>query len=191
MERPSTPDLDPDADVVIVPLPKSGAGSATVIVHAYEGAVTAATRLFSFSKSAAPRFRWPIGYQQEMLASDDLLTFAIHTRRLIENTILAKQAGKFCVPVVDGGEGGSCPITRIINVLVHNRQITIERRAKRLRGPLRPFARVKSDKGQLIAFWIEELVDIFVVLLNEQIYEFCSDNGILLDMLESAWNPDA
>jgi hypothetical protein len=115
------------------------------------------------------------------LASDDLLAFAMHTRRLIENTILPKRA-MFLVPVVAGGEGDACPITRIINVIIHNKEITIERRAQRSGGPLRPIALVRSDRGQLIAFWIEELLKVFVADLLDPIYDVCVDNGMMLDI---------
>jgi hypothetical protein len=57
-----------------------------IIWHAYEEVLTACARLVSFSTGSPPVIDGPIAERQETLAVEDLITFAIHARRLIEST---------------------------------------------------------------------------------------------------------
>jgi hypothetical protein len=57
-----------------------------VIRHAYEEVLTACARLISFSTAGPSIEDGPINERQELLAVEDLISFAIHARRLIENT---------------------------------------------------------------------------------------------------------
>jgi hypothetical protein len=61
-------------------------GSHSVIRHAYENVLNACARLASFATGGPTTTDGPISQQQEILAVDDLVAFAIHARRLIENT---------------------------------------------------------------------------------------------------------
>jgi hypothetical protein len=61
-------------------------GGHDLIRHAYEEVLTACARLISFS-SGGPSIGYSlIDERQETLAVADLISFAIHARRLIENT---------------------------------------------------------------------------------------------------------
>jgi hypothetical protein len=57
-----------------------------VIRHAYEEALTACARLISFSSGGPSIGDGPVTDRQEILAMEDLISFAIHARRLIETT---------------------------------------------------------------------------------------------------------
>ena len=61
-------------------------GSHSVIRHAYQNVLNACARLASFATGSPTTTDGPIDQQQELLAADDLVTFGIHARRLIENT---------------------------------------------------------------------------------------------------------
>ena len=71
--------------------PRVQIGSHSVIRHAYENVLTACARLGSFATGREPTTDGPVGRQQELLAVDDLVGFAIHARRLIENTASSKR----------------------------------------------------------------------------------------------------
>jgi hypothetical protein len=66
-----------------------------------------------------------VAEQQELLAIDDLVAFAINARRLIENTIKPKRAGETHVQAITGANKEYVAITRIINCIIHNRDVEV------------------------------------------------------------------
>jgi hypothetical protein len=83
--------------------PSIGIGSHAVIRHAYEDVLSACARLASFATGGPTRTDGPITRQQTILAVDDLVTFAIHARRLIEN---AAKSNRFTQVTVRRKVGG-------------------------------------------------------------------------------------
>jgi hypothetical protein len=98
------------------------------------------SRLASFATGGPTTTDGPIGEQQEILVVDDLATFAIHARRLIENTATASRFRQVMVrrfsykALIDLYEMPiyrasieSVPITRVINVLIHHKLLDVVR----------------------------------------------------------------
>ena len=100
-------------------------GTNAVIRHAYTSALDAAARLHSFATGTAPGFFDAIYSRQEVLAVDDLISFAIHSRRLIELTVGKEMANRHPVPLVGGDLGAQAPLWRIINIIVHHRTLSV------------------------------------------------------------------
>ena len=180
--------------------PRAKLGSHAVIRHAYDGTLTAGARLFSFSTGKAPQGAGVMADQQELLAVDDLIAFAIHARRLIESTITSKRASKTCVHVITGGKKEYVAITRIINCIVHNRNVQLIRSLGRLRlyagetnvlslhddfrKPVDPMCFVITDRGQSYGFWIAQLIDTFQKKLLEPIIDLCVEHKLILERLD-------
>jgi hypothetical protein len=101
--------------------------SHSVIRHAYENVLNACARLASFATGGPTTTDGPISEQQEILAVDDLVTFAIHARRLIENTDSQNRFRRVTLRLNPKGPVGVIAITRVINVLVHHKQMEIVR----------------------------------------------------------------
>jgi hypothetical protein len=102
-------------------------GSHSVIRHAYENVLNACARLASFATGGPTTTDGPISQQQEILAVDDLVAFAIHARRLIENTASQSRFRRFTVRQGQKQQERDISITRIINILVHHKDIRIIR----------------------------------------------------------------
>jgi len=102
-------------------------GSHSVIRHAYENVLNACARLASFATGGPTTTDGPISEQQEILAVDDLVSFAIHARRLIENTASQSRFRQVTLRQSWKAPGKTIAITRVINVLVHHKKIKIVR----------------------------------------------------------------
>ena len=164
-------------------------GSHSVIRHAYENVLNACARLASFAMGGPLTTDDPITERQEILAADDLVAFAIHARRLIENTASKKRFRQVTIGPGSKQDEVSIPITGIVDIidtLVHHREIRITRdlfslelarrevswdEFAKLHGHLMhcsggnkyfsPIVFVKSDLKPNISFEIEELIKIF------------------------------
>lgn len=177
--------------------PKVKVGNHAVVRHAYNGSLIAATRLLTFATSTLPRSEGPIEGQQTLLATDDMVAFGIHARRLIENTLSKAWAAHTLVPALAGKAASGVPITRIIDVLIHHKALYIARtiqKARILSGQcnwqdflsinkqaIRPFCVVVSDQGKPIQFIIEDLIEIFQGRILDAIIRVCGDAGLWLD----------
>jgi hypothetical protein len=120
--------------------PSTQIGAHGVIRHAYENVLTACARLASFATGRPTTTDGPIAGQQEILVVDDLATFAIHARRLIENTATASRFRQVTVrrfpykalidlyemPIYRASIDG-VSITRVINVLIHHKSLDVVR----------------------------------------------------------------
>jgi hypothetical protein len=103
-------------------------GSHKVIRHAYNNVLSASARLISFATGIPTASRDQlINERQRLLAADDLITFAIHARRLIENTESHEQFRKVFITTTLDGKELQVPITTIINKLIHHKYIKIAR----------------------------------------------------------------
>jgi hypothetical protein len=176
-------------------------GSHDVIRHAYQNVLNACARLASFATSASPTTYGPIERQQKLLAADDLVTFGIHARRLIENTTKAERFTQVTVRHVSKS-GERIQITRIINILIHHKDIYIIMREefKFTRDPDEMFRRylyylaadrhfpaivfVTSDRDQTISFQVRELVETFQAKVLNPIIDLCAEQDLLLEDLD-------
>jgi hypothetical protein len=179
-------------------------GSHDVIRHAYQNVLNACARLASFATSVPITTDGPIERQQELLAADDLVTFGIHARRLIENTTKAERFTQVTVRHVSkSGEWERIKVTRIINILIHHKDIYIITREqfKFTRDPEEMFRRylyylatdrhfpaivsVTSDRYQTISFQARELVETFQVKILNPIIDLCAEQDLFLEDLDS------
>lgn len=171
-----------------------------IIRHAYEQVVTACARLASFSTGTRTATSGPIDDRQETLAHDDLVDFAIHARRLIENTTKKKRFS--CVSIQSHHRSDQTPVQvmALINVIVHHEDIEIIRstlKAHILSGvkydlyelvtlPNRnipPVVIVKSDRRKLFVFKLTDLVEIFQKEMLRPIIDLCAEHDLYLEDL--------
>jgi hypothetical protein len=175
-------------------------GSHGVIRHAYQNVLNACARLASFATSAPTTTDGPIEQQQELLAADDLVTFGIHARRLIENTAKAKRFTQVTVRQYLT-RGRRIPITRVINILIHHQHIVIVRSDFQLemqssRNPIEvlikysgskhryfpPVIMLTSDQNQTISFEVGELIETFQAKVLNPIIDLCGEHSLHLDL---------
>ncbi len=175
-------------------------GSSTVIRHAYENALTTSARLYSFASGCEPTSDGPIEQRQEVLAGDDLLSFAIHARRLIDSTISMPRANRIEVQAFTKDGKVYVPVTRIINILIHHREVAVIRTAQHLRismgvstirdfmitdePRIAPMCVAVSDKGKTIVFNIRALVERFQEQIIEPVIELCAEHSIFLESFD-------
>ena len=176
-------------------------GSVELVRHSYDGVLTAASRLMAFSSANPSSIPGLIHSYQTILSKDDLILFAIHARRLIENTVKQANVAEEKIERTDGQIGLDYPLTRIINVIVHNVQLEVVRSEQEVRILSRIFtdtdfftANIKylrqpvcvavSDKGQHIHFQIGDMIVSFERKVLMPIVEFCSSQGIHLESHE-------
>jgi hypothetical protein len=175
-------------------------GSHGVIRHAYQNVLHACARLASFATSVPTTTDGPIEQQQELLAADDLVTFGIHARRLIETTAKAKRFTHVTVRQ-HPRSGERISITRIINVVIHHKHVTIVRSDFQMdlassHNPVEvlvkysgsahryfpPIAVLTSDKNRTISFELGELIETFQAKVLNPIIDLCGEHGLHLDL---------
>lgn len=172
--------------------------SRKVIRHAYDQVLSACARLASFASGSPTTTSGPIDERQEALAVDDLVDFAIHARRLIENTAKRQRFGQVVIRSRSKSGPSELRLLAIVNTLIHHQDIEIVRtewKAERLAGVRRsiddfltlpnrsfpPLVSVKSDQGKFIMFDLRELVETFQQQVLEPIVDLCNEHGFLLD----------
>jgi hypothetical protein len=183
--------------------PRIEIGSHSVIRYAYENVLTACARLASFSTGGPTTTDGPISGQEEILEVDDLVSFAIHARRLIENTASRK---RFKHVVIRSYNLRTIPITRVINVLVHHKEIEIIRglfklelvtgrlspidalikygteKTRKYNKKFSPVVSITSDHGTTIALNIQQCIEVFQSKALNHILEICAEHGLYLDL---------
>lgn len=180
---------------------EGGIGDHAVIRHAYNTSLTACARLHSYSTGARPRVTSALLERQDMLAADDLILFAVHARRLLETTVGTRIGNKVFVKGVDHQRSvAHISFSRIINVLVHHREITILRTTHKQRmGSYESYLEenqitepasciLTSDEGKTLGFRIHDLVDAYEHQILEAVIELCGENK--LDLTEQAYPYD-
>lgn len=176
--------------------------SHSIIRHAYEQVLDSCARLASFATGHPPTTEGPVGERQEFLAVDDLVSFGIHARRLIENTAGSKRFSNISILSNNSSKKVPLRIWRIINVLVHHSDVKIVRTTFHLLllggasieelAPLMvigspdnksfpPLVGVRSEKEKYIIFKINELIDIFQKEILVPIVDLCSEQNLFLD----------
>jgi hypothetical protein len=155
--------------------------------------------LGSFATGREPTTDGPIGRQQEVLAVDDLVSFAIHARRLIENTASPKRFTGVALELYHK-PSETIAITRVINKLVHHRDIEIVRNVFKLRlltakDPIKvlskygkedrksfaPIVMIRSDNNLFTVFELTGLIETFQEKILCPIINICDDNKLFLD----------
>lgn len=184
-------------------------GGHRVIRHAYEEVLTACARLISFSSGGHSIDDYLINERQEMLAVADLISFAIHARRLIEhsgqksrfNKIEIVFSGRSLVPTTETLARLKLQRIRIwkaITYIVHNTNVQVIRDA-RSRDALfsgwkavlfsnisleyfAPMVVVRSQNGTIF-FPIRELIETFADKVLSPIIELCAEDHLFLEDL--------
>jgi hypothetical protein len=152
--------------------------------------------------------KWVINARQDILAIDDLMEFAINARRLIENTTSPEHflhvTIKAAMAQRDGtaGNAGQTRITRILNALVHHKDLHIVRfnfkkpenddiasimEIYKLENITysEPMIMLTTDRGQRIGFRLKELILTFETEVLNPILDFCADQDLDLEDAES------
>jgi hypothetical protein len=174
-----------------------------IVRHAYENTLTACARLSSFA-TARPTASIDhlINDRQRLLATDDLMTFAINARRLIENTLTQKHFNQVKITVAEKKIKIEKPIWRIINVLVHHVSLNIARfnhDVVDLSDPKNwtdeiflhkntkyfpPIVLVRSDVGKPIVFGLWDFMVMFEAEVLSPIVDACSEAGFYLNDID-------
>ena len=174
-----------------------------VIRHAYENVLTACARLSSFA-TAKPTDSIDnlINARQTILATDDLMAFAINARRLMDNGASLDQFANAIIKVTFNDIDTVKPVTRIVNILIHHNDIRIIRfnyELMVLDNPIGgsdfdaqlflhknvksfpPIVRVKSDQNKRVIFDVAELIHVFESKVLAPIVEICAEDKLYLD----------
>jgi hypothetical protein len=170
-----------------------------IIRHAYEEVLTACARLISFSTGGPSIGDGPIDERQEMLAIEDLISFAIHARRLIENTGQQARFNKTEIVFPGRSKLQRLRIWKIINGIIHNRKVEIIRdiwsREALFRNRLEvvlanipnenfpPMVIVTSEKG-IMVFPVRELIETFQEKILSPVIDLCAEHHLFLEDLD-------
>jgi hypothetical protein len=180
--------------------------SHSVIRHAYDNVLSASARLISFATGTpTPSHDGLINERQVILAAEDLVMFAVHARRLIENTASHKRCSEIFIPAVFDIQIGKVPvpITRIINMFIHHNHIQIVSFSHELwsyhhvqSGDISaddfaalhknirhfsPHVLVESDHGKRAIFELRPLIEIFETEVLNPIVELCAKDKLYLE----------
>jgi hypothetical protein len=182
--------------------PRIEIGSHRVIRHAYENVLNACARLASFSTGGPTTTDGPISRQQEILAVDDLVSFAIHARRLLENTA---SPNRFRQVTIRLDNAKTIPITSVINVIVHHKLIVIVRDlfqyelfSGRLspidalieycggneehNKQLSPIVIIRSAHKASIPVRLLEIIETFQLKILNPVIDICAEHNLYLDL---------
>jgi hypothetical protein len=160
--------------------------------------------LGSFATGREPTTEGPISRQQEILAIDDLVSFAIHARRLIENTTSPKRFMRVTLRVYRK-PSETIAITRIFNILVHHRDVELIRNLfelelktgisspidalvkyggkenEKFNRQFPPIVAVRSETNVFIGFELIELVETFQEKVLIPIIDLCEEHRLSLN----------
>jgi hypothetical protein len=177
-----------------------------IIRHAYEEVLTACARLISFSTGGPSIGEGPIDERQELLAIEDLISFAIHGRRLIETTGQQSRFNKIEIafpsrPIVlpRGSKLQKMRIWKVITRIIHNQNINIIRDTWAREALYRTMMEVMisnipndyfppmvitTSKEGTIVFPVRELIETFQDKILSPIIDLCSEHHFFLEDLD-------
>lgn len=176
----------------------------------YESLLDRFARLTSYVRSSPKNLFWPIIDRQNELAEDDLVIFALRSRRFISATSLQKLARNIPVPLGpialgwDYKKWGERNLWEVMNVIIHHEEITILRSKKEFdavgkvckrivdikdlindySNPTRPFIMVESDHDRF-GFDLCILINIFQNRFLRSAINSCDKRGIELTEFKS------
>lgn len=171
-----------------------------IIRNAYEGTLTASARLAAYASCTPTRGPWNlIDNRQTLLATDDLIHFALNARRLIDNTKSFAQIESATIKVATSNQVEDKSVSRILNVIIHHKLIDIFRFNYELQSlsnlreeelfavfskenvkSFPPMINIQSDAGGAIMFKLQDLIVAFENKILDTIVDACSDLGLFL-----------
>lgn len=174
-----------------------------IIRFDYEQLLTHCARLASFAASEPVYWGSPVSKRQDELAAADLVSFAIHARRLMNNTFQPKRFSHVCVPAVLKDTRTQVPIRSVINAIVHHDSLQVVRTKfeimllanmlsvedivdfHKLKTPISPTAIIEWDKGRMIILRLRDLAGLFETGVLDPIIDLCTEQGLYLDLDEA------
>jgi hypothetical protein len=176
--------------------------SEDIVRHAFDEALNALSRLSAFATSK-PREDGPIDSRQERLALDDLVTFAVHARRLVQNTVGKQSFDSVIIKQLEPLHG-SIAIMHVLDALIHNEDVQVIRSFLQygfIKDPpinqdegirrlaehghehtsIPPIIAVKSDRGLRCVVYVGDLTDSFETQVLSRIIEYCADDQFFLE----------
>lgn len=178
----------------------------THIRYAYEQVLNYGARLSLFASGKRTRTRGPIDDRQEVLALDDLTSFALHARRLIELTPTKKRFPSVKITNILNGEKTEVGIIEIFGKIIHHKRIDILRDEMTLHirnEPHRwaeiladnasglvdyktfpPKILVRSDREGIVVFNLGTMIEIFQDKILNPIIAICEEHNCYLDSPE-------
>tara|TARA_R110002110_G_scaffold37238_2_gene123195 strand:- start:197 stop:820 length:624 start_codon:yes stop_codon:yes gene_type:complete len=179
------------------------------IVQLFYNTIDKAARVTCYASTNYPNLASDIGVRIDELARDDLIIFAISTRRLIEAASFVDRARNISLTLLEPAAKeqrirfariGTTTLSRILNLLIHSKTLETFRSETQFRifagipesmedtilrvtsGKLDsypPIVLVVSDKGKAKYFSLAELIEIFERCLSE-IVDHCAEHNIYL-----------
>ena len=178
------------------------------IFYEYDRAVDRLARLYSYANTLPSNADMELSERAERLAKDDLLTFAIHCRRLCEFTKVVPLAKSEKVPtcVFDMGPGGLIRANRkpgqsvwsIVNTAVHHTRLDIYTSDMEVelsvfganvaealahsRRKFLPIVLVRSKGAGTICFELRKFVDCVCSGLVEPLIEALTTKSVFVEL---------
>ncbi|MBI3452886.1 MAG: hypothetical protein HY057_08715 [Rhodospirillales bacterium] len=171
-----------------------------IVRHAYEEVITSCARLAAFAAARPAEGSSLINERQRDLAVEDLIAFAIHARRFIENTTGMNRFRSVEVRILNKNKSQQnlMSVTRIINILIHHQDISIVRTMLEIfvlaghklsirdivdhqsHGGISPIVYVSSKREPPVVFTVNELIGMFQDKILTPIIDLCDEHGFYL-----------
>lgn len=177
-----------------------------VVRESYESCLSAAARLAAYATSKPFLEAVEVNDRQDLLATDDLVVFCIHARRLIKKAgiedIVKKTTIKTC-------NGISLSFWKVLGCVIHYEELEISRSESRFAmmkafiesktekefwekvtpevtrrsftDTIAPHILLKSDESERMFFSLYEFMKIFSEKIIRAVIEKALDEGFLLD----------
>ena len=176
--------------------------SRSLLRHSYDQAITHAARLASFAASPLLAEMTNVEDRQNDLAIGDLISFALHLRRLIEVSNTGALIRGNSVEVTRDGNKAMIPVTTIMNKIIHHRRLDIFRRQTDYMAPPErtnealmawmkartigyyPLFAVQADSGGVIGIRLAEFVAAAYRGIVKPIVDYCDERKFYLEELE-------
>ncbi len=179
------------------------------IFYEYDRMIDRLARLYSYGNCKPPLGLDEVSESGERLAKDDLLNFAIHSRRLLTIVGKVSLATSVQIPTFKFKDEGSkiekvksnspLDVWRVINTIVHHEKLEILNSSFRIRlyttGQVRdvdalrknadsliPLILVSSDQVRPFCFELREFVRIFYEHVADPLIEYLSDKGVYVEL---------
>lgn len=170
-----------------------------LIRHAYEEALNRCARLALFATAKPTDVDGPVDARARKLAWDDLSTFAIHARRLVDISGTRKQFSKVTIRGVRNGMAQQLSLMEIVSAIVHSSAVEIARTDLEVhtlaaRDPIAAFVAFKGKPRAIspqiaiiagphksVSFSLIDLTRIFEAEILNPIIEICSDDMLFLE----------
>lgn len=177
-------------------------GSRKLLRHSYDQVITDAARLASFAASPLLNEMGSLETRQDELAIGDLISFALHLRRLIEVSGAGALVRTSSVEAIRDSNKVMTPVTTIINKIIHNQRLEILRRESDFLMPPKvedeaivdwmkaqqisyfPMFTLRADSGGLIGLLFAKFVVAAHLGVTNKIVEYCEDLGFYLEEID-------